>query len=174
MSHVITRRQSTFWEFAGPDVLRRVHFIAKKEFAFVQPVAPELRFEDDHPLLTDYSHGWVQIFVSSPAARPKDVLAQLDESIRDHSRQWRSLAAYRAVDAALAVLRDGYGSLGGMPIPIAAAISSILTGSGVRFTTLGSHGPRGQFQALTAGANWVVAESFRVEELPLFPDYPNR
>lgn len=67
---------------------------------------------------------------------------------------------------ALEVLAHGYGALGGLPIPIANVISPILTDEGVRFTMLPSHGPSGEFRALIAGKNWVVAERFRVEELP--------
>lgn len=167
MGYEITRRQSTFWDFTSPERLIRVHFMGKKEFGFVEPAAPDLRFEERHPLLADYSNAWMQIFVSSPAAEPVLLLQRICESVSAITGQWRSFAHYRKNSVALEILALGYGALGGLPITIASVIASLLAAEGVRFTVLPSHGPSGEFQALIAGRNWVVAESFRVEELPL-------
>lgn len=167
MSYEITRRQSTFWDFTGSELVARVHFIAKKEFGFVESSVPEFRFEEQHPLLVDYGSGWTQIFVSSPAAQPALLLEKIDQSIKSESQQWRSLAGYREPDVALEVLTCGYGSVCSVPDSIAGGIASLLREGGVRFTAISSHGPSGNFRAMIAGRNWVVAEFFRVEELPL-------
>lgn len=172
MSYEITRRQSTFWDFTSLELVTRVHFIAKQEFGFVESSVREFRFEEQHPLLTDYGSAWTQIFVSSPAAQPARLLARIDESIQSKSGQWRSFAGYREPRVALEVLAGGYGSLCSVPDFVASNIASLLTEEGVRFTTISSHGPRGSFRAMIAGRNWVVAELFRVEELPLNEPLP--
>lgn len=167
MIYRITVRQTTFWEFVGSSTRIRVHFDAKKEFGFVEPCVADFRFADQHPLLTDYSCAWKQIFVSSAAAQPSVLLERIDTSIRDVSENWRSFATYRKPQVALSVLADGYGSLGSAPAPFVEAVTATLSQAGVCFTEIPSHGPLGEFRAMIAGQNWVVAESFRVEELPL-------
>jgi len=153
MQYEITRRQSTFWDFTGPEGSTRVHFIEKKEFGFTETSVPEIRFEDSHPLLVDYSSAWTQTFVSSPAAQPIALSERIDQSIKAMSRQWRSLATYRDMTVLLEVLASGYGAIGALPVPIASAVSALLTEEGIRFTTLPGHGPRGHYRALIAGRN---------------------
>lgn len=167
MSCQVTRRQTTFWDFTDSKVTTRVHFIGKKEHGFTQPAVAGYSIETEHPLLADYSNGWTQIFVSAPAADPGLLVAKIEEAVRGASEQWRTLATYREASVTLDVLSTGYGALGGFPIPMATSIAAILSREGIGHTTLPSFGPRGQFQALIAGKNWVVAEHFRVEELPL-------
>jgi hypothetical protein len=167
MIYQITDRQTTFWEFTGSSARTRVHFNAKKEFGFVESCVADFRFADQHPLLIDYSCAWKQIFVSSAAAQPSVLLERIDKSIRDVSENWRSLATYRKPQAALSVLADGYGSMGSAPAPFVDAMTAMLSQAGVCFTEIPSHGPPGEVRVMIAGRNWVVAESFRVEELPL-------
>jgi hypothetical protein len=166
MSYQITVRQTTFWEFTGTNARTRVHFRAKAELGFVEPHIADFRFADRHPLLTDYTCAWTQVFVSSPAAQPSELLDDIDKSIRALSENWRSFATYREPKVALGVLTDGYGALGSAPAPFIDAMTVTLSRGGVRFTEIPSHGPRGEFRAMIAGRNWVVAKSFRVEELP--------
>jgi hypothetical protein len=166
MTYQITARQTTFWEFTASSVRTRVHFGSKKEFGFVEPCVADFRFADQHPLLTDYSCAWTQIFVSSAAAQPRVLLERIDKSIRDASEDWRSFATYREPLVALGVLTDGYGSLGSAPAPFVDAVTATLSRAGVRFTEIPSHQLPGEFKVMIAGRNWVVAKSFRVEELP--------
>lgn len=167
MRYQVARRQTTFWDFTDSEGTTRVHFIAKKEFGFTQPAVASFSIEADHPLLADYSNGWVQIFVSAPVIEPGLLVAKIDEAVKEMSKHWRTLATYREPDVTLDVLGSGYGALGGFPMPMATAIAAILIREGIRHTVLPSFGPRGKFQVLIAGKNWVVAESFRIEELPL-------
>lgn len=167
MTYQITVRQTSFWEFTSVSARTRVHFYRKQEFWFVESRVSDFRFADSHPLLADYSCAWKDIFLSSAAGQPRVLLGRIDKSIQDASENWRSLATYREPLVALSVLADGYGSLGSTPAPVADAVAGTLRQAGVSFTELPSRGPRGEFRVMIAGRNWVVAESFRVEELPL-------
>lgn len=167
MTYRISVRQATFWEFTSSSARTRVHFDAKKEFRFVESSVSDFRFADQHPLLADYRFAWKSIFLSSAAAQPRVLLERIDKSIHDASESWRSLATYREPQIALSVLGLGYGSLGSAPAPIADAVTATLSRAGVSFIEIPSRGPLGEFRALIAGRNCVVAESFRIEELPL-------
>ena len=115
MTYEITQRQSTFWDFTGPERLTRVHFIRKQEFGFVEPAVPDVRFEESHPVLVDYVSPWTQIFVSSPASRPDALVERIDQTIKSISAQWRSLASYRDTTVLLDVLTSGSGAIGALP-----------------------------------------------------------
>ncbi len=167
MSYEITQRQSTFWDFTGQDGVSRVHFIAKSEADFVHRFVSSFVIEANHPLLMNYISGWSHVFTTSAAVNAGAVLRRVDEAIRGITEGWRSLTSYRTEDDAFSVLSASCGSLMTAPEPVCSVVSTVLESEGIRFNLISAHAALGSHHVLVADKSWVIAESFRIEELPL-------
>jgi hypothetical protein len=167
MSYEITLRQTTFWDFTGQTGVTRVHFVAKCEWELADRFVSSFEVVGDHPLLSNYTHPWSQIFTASASKDAGATLRHVDEEIRNQSKHWRSLRTYRTEDDVFSVLSSACGSLMAGPEPMIHGVSAVLESEGVRFNVLSSHAAPGLRQVLVADKNWVIAESFRIEELPI-------
>jgi hypothetical protein len=165
MSLLLTRRQTTYWDFLGLGGTSRVHFQDKVEWHNDRAEVPSFEIVDDHPLLIDYVEPWASIYVSKPAAESTEAVSAISHEVTSISGGWRSPAAYLNDGYAHANLEDGTGQLMNGPLPYIEAACEILDRAGIAYSRLVSHGPKGRRRVLVAGGNWVVAESFRVEEL---------
>jgi hypothetical protein len=166
VSYSITRRQTTYWDLSQAAAVTRIHFVGKEEFSFVHPVMPSFAVVQDHPVLLDYQFAWERIFVASACAAPQRVLHRLAQAMAALLQGWRGATAYlnSAYDP-VAVLRGGSGLLLSAPRPIARIACDVLTAEGLQFTELPARGLRWPREALVAGKNFVVAHSFRIEQL---------
>lgn len=164
MGYEITRRQTTFWDLRRDDGrLERIHFLGKEEFAFVEPRASSYAIVKEHAVLIDYQFSWETIYLAGPVSSPDHALRALTLAMEARADGWRPATRYLNEFGAERILRNGDGQLLEAPIPIAEASRAALNAAGARFTTLRGHPTRWPRQALIAGVNYVVAQSFRVE-----------
>ena len=160
----IRKRQSTFWDFQSPEHTQRVHFIGKLEHHFVSTHAETVEIKDVHPVLMNYQHPWVEIYISTKPKRPGEVAAELLHTVQGELGAWRSPAEYFNQDVEPRVLLEGgFGLLFSGPAPLAAKVRQFLTEAEVRFTALPRKRQEQQARALIAGKNFVVAKDFRNE-----------
>jgi hypothetical protein len=165
MPLLLTRRQTTYWDFLGVDGTSRVHFQNKSEWHNDQAEVPSFAIVEDHPLLIDYLEHWASIYVSRPVANSEEVVKAIAHSITSISMGWRLPDAYLNDGYAHANLEDGTGQLMNGPLPYIEAACRILDDARISYSRLKGHGPKGSRRVLVAGENWLIAESFRVEEL---------
>lgn len=166
MSYSITQRQTTYWDLSEGPSVTRIHFDGKEEFHFVGTTVQSYTVVQDHPVLIDYQFAWQSVFLSSACTEPQEVLDRLKEEITAALQDWHGASRYlnSSVDA-LELLRGGYGLLLSAPVPISSKVCDVLTEVGLRFTLLPAKGPRWPREALVADGNFVVAHSFRIEQL---------
>lgn len=144
----------------------RIHFDGKEDFRFVQAIVQSFTVVQDHPVLIDYQFAWESIFLASVCTKPQEVLNRLTEEITAALQDWHDASRYlNSPDDALGLLRGGYGLLLSAPMPISSIVCDVLTEAGLRFTHLPARGPRWPREALVADGNFVVARSFRIEQL---------
>ncbi len=164
MAYEITRRQTTFWDLQRHDGrVERVHFLGKEESGFVDDYCLSFSIVEEHPLLIDYRWKWTAIYLAGPVADFQQVLRRLEETVAGEVGTWRAASQYFNSVGAERILREGYGELLGAPTPVAELCQRVLREAGARFSTLPRRGVRWPRQAFIAGANYVVARSFRVE-----------
>ncbi len=160
----VRRRQSTFWDFEGPERTQRVHFIGKLEHHFVSNHAEEIEITDDHPVLVDYQHPWTDIYISAKPSRSGELAVELLQAVQSQLGGWRAPAEYFNRDVApRKLLEDGHGLLFSGPEPLAAVVRQALSTAEVRFTALPRKRLEYQARVLVAGKNFVVAKDFRNE-----------
>ena len=166
VSYSITKRQTTYWDLSLGQSVTRIHFDGKEEFRFVQAMVQSFTVVKVHPVLIDYQFAWESVFISSVSAKPQELLDRLKEAITTVLRDWHGASRYlNSPDDVLGLLRGGYGLLLSAPMPISSKVCEVLTEAGVRFTHLPAGGPRWPREALVADGNFVVARSFRIEQL---------
>ena len=166
MSYSITQRQTTYWDLSEGSSATRIHFDGKEEFRFVQTIVQSYTVVQDHPVLIDYQFAWESVFLASVCTEPQEVLNRLTQEITAVLQHWRSASRYlNSPRHALELLRGGYGLLLEAPIPISSKVCDVLSAAGLRFTNLPGRDPRTPREALIADENFVVARSFRMEEL---------
>jgi uncharacterized protein len=164
MACLISLRQTTFWDFLDREGISRVHFVRKAESYFARPEIPSFKIVDEHPLLLDYMTAWWDVFVSAPTQDSAVVVEEITRAVTSVTSGWRAASSYLNDRYAHAVMEDGSGLLLRAPLPVVEAAKSILERHSVRFSMLPCRAASGPpMQALVAGPNWVVANSFRVE-----------
>ncbi len=163
MSYVISRRQTTFWDFTDAHRTSRVHFEGKSEWHYSQEIVPAFNVVDEHPLLLDYIAPWSDLYVSEASSDSATVVASIGGVVSTLVNGWRPASHYLNDGYAHAALEDGYGLLLRAPQPIVEAAQSVLDRHAARYSEVPLHGARGPMRALIAGPNWVIADSFRTE-----------
>ena len=163
MTLCISHRQTSYWDFSGPEETVRVHFLQKQEQSFVSPDCDSFRVVSEHPVLLDYQEAWTSVYLASAAIRPDAVLEDLAAAISSLVAPWRSSESYfnDLVDP-LELLRDGSGLLIRAPQSIADRVTAVLDAAGVRYSSIPSQLSQAPMQALIAGVNFVVARQFNV------------
>ena len=153
--------------FAGPDGPMRVHFDHKQEQSFVTAECDDITLASDHPVLLDYRHEWISVYLASAASSPETLLEDLAAEIAAVVGSWRSTTTYfnSNVDP-LELLRSGSGLLLEAPRPISERLCATLESAAVRHTAIRARPAQWPMQALIAGPNFVVAKGFRVEGGP--------
>jgi len=164
-AYEIVRRQTTFWDLRQDGKVVRIHFAGKEEFGFVEPCAPSFSVVEEHALLIDYQYAWESIYLAGAVATFDQVLGHLVQAIEARVEGWRSATHYFNTFGARRILRDGYGQLVHAPPPIAETCQALLRGAEAQFTSLPSGPSRWPRQAFIAGRNFVVAKSFRIEDV---------
>jgi hypothetical protein len=158
----IRKRQSTFWDFECPERTQRVHFIGKLEHHFVSNHAEHLEITDEHPVLINYRHPWVEIYISSKPRNPGKLAVELLHAIQAELGVWRSPSEYFNRDVKpSALLEGGLGLLFSGPEPLAAKVQQALHEAEISFTALPRKRREQPVKALIAGRNFVVATDFR-------------
>jgi hypothetical protein len=163
VSYVISSRQTTFWDFTDEHRTSRVHFMGKSEWHYSQGIIPAFSVVDEHPLLLDYTARWSGLYVSTAARDSAMIVASIGGAASALVNGWRPASHYLNGGYAHAVLEEGFGLLLHAPQPIVEAAKSILEHHEVRYSEVPLHGPREPMRALIAGANWVIADRFRIE-----------
>ena len=163
MSYVISSRQTTFWDFTDEHRTSRVHFLGKSEWHYSQGIIPAFSVVDEHPLLLDYAARWSNLYVSTAAHDSAAIVASIGGAASALVDGWRPASHYLNDGYAHAALDEGYGLLLQAPQPIVEAAKSVLEHHHVRYSEVPLHGPRESMRALIAGANWVIADRFRIE-----------
>ena len=166
VSTLITRRQTTFWDFLNAQGTSRVHFKGKKEFHVAEDEVPTIEVVREHPLLIDYIEPHTSIYVAGAAAHASAILGEIQEAVISATSGWRDADAYLNATASSEVLSNGYGMLFRGPESLGKLVSAVLSNSQVAHTVLPAGGAAGPMRVLVAGGNWIVAEDFRIEELP--------
>lgn len=164
MENQVLRRQTTFWDLRRGARRVRVHFIGKEEFKFVEPTPDGFAILDEHPLLIDYHFGWEGVYIDAPVPAVANVFDRLISAIASRTEGWRLGTDYLN-SVGERILREGYGQLLDAPSPVAETCRAVLRDSNVRFSSLPTRSARGPREALVVGPNYVVAQSFRLEEL---------
>jgi hypothetical protein len=163
VSYVISRRQTTFWDFTDEHRTSRVHFSGKSEWHYSQEIVPAFNVVDEHPLLLDYVARWSGLYVSKAASDVPTIVASISGAASAVVDGWRRASHYLNDGYAHAALEDGYGLLLRAPQPIVEAAKSVLEHHSVRYSEVPLHGPKEPMRALIAGPNWVIAGRFRIE-----------
>jgi hypothetical protein len=118
-----------------------------------------------HPVLVDYQHAWLSIYVSSAPESAEAVLQDVSARVATFIGPWRNALAYLNDQMnPLELLQRGFGLFAHAPESVAHLICVVLKLAGVSYTTLPSRHPREPAQALIAGPNFVVASGFRREQ----------
>ena len=143
----------------------RIHFDGKEEFRFVEPIVQSFSMVQVHPVLIDYQFAWESIFLASACTEPQEVLNRLAEEVTSVLDGWHDAARYLTHTDVLGLLRGGYGLLLEAPIPVSNRICDVLTAARLQFTRLPRGGPRWPREALLLDKSFVVARSFRIEQL---------
>ena len=158
----VRRRQSSFWDFESPEHTQRVHFIGKLEHHYVSNQAETIEIKDEHPVLLNYQHPWIDIYISTKPLKPGELAVELLHAVRSELGGWRAPAEYfnRDVETRL-LLEGGFGLLFSGPEPLAATVRQALEAAEVRFTALPRKRQQQQARALVAGKNFVVAKDFQ-------------
>jgi hypothetical protein len=160
----IAKRQSTYWDFVGPDSTVRAHFVDKKESSFVSPDCDSLDVVSDHPVLLDYRDSWIAIYLASRPVQPAALLGNLAGAVASVVGPWRSPSAYfNAQMDPLALLQKGAGQLACAPQTVAEKLCLALDEWGAAYTAIPSHAGTWPMQAIVAGPNFIVARSFRLD-----------
>lgn len=165
MAYEIIRRQTTFWDLRGDGGIVRIHFAGKEEFGFVEPCVPAFSIVEDHSLLIDYEYAWESIYLAGTVATFDQVFSHLVQVIETRVEGWRLATHYFNSSGAERILRGGYGLLVDAPLPVAETCRTVLRNAEARFTSLPSRSSRWPRQAFMAGRNYVVAKSFRIEDV---------
>jgi hypothetical protein len=162
---LITRRQSTFWDFVDAERALRVHFKGKKDFRAAQDEVASIQVVSQHPLLLDYQEPHASIYVAGVGGNPSMILSELREALLAATLRWRDASTYLNA-ASEAVLADGYGMLFRGPESLGKIVVAILSNAQISHSLLPSGRPTVPVQVMVAGDNWVIAEQFLFEELP--------
>ena len=163
MSCQIVERQSTFWDIANSDGTVRIHFQQKEEFHFASAAIYEYGFTEDHPLLLEYRAHWEDLYISSSAARPAEIVSAILAKWNPILSGWRSPFGYFSSTDPERMLSEGFGQLISSPEPLSKLAAAVLAEAGLKFNILQGQSARWPRKALVAGDNYVVAAGFRVE-----------
>ena len=159
----ISHRQTTYWDFSGPEETVRMHFLQKQEQSFVSPDCDSFRVVSEHPVLLNYLETWTSVYLASAAIRPDAALEDLAAAISSVVAPWRSSESYfNDLADPLELLRDGSGLLIRAPQSIAIKVTAVLDANGACYSSIPSSSSQAPMQALIAGANFVVARQFNV------------
>jgi hypothetical protein len=140
-------------------------FHGKEEFKFVEPAAGSFAILDEHPLLIDYQFVWESIYIAAPVTAFDNVLSRLIQAIQLRVDGWRLGSDYLNRFGAERILREGFGQVLAAPYPVAETCRAVLRDAHARFSSLPTQPARWPRQVLVVGRNYVVAQSFRLEEL---------
>ena len=144
----------------------RVNFDRKKEFSLEEPLFKGLKIEETHPLLEQYEQQEVTVYVSNAPSNAEMTLSEIDLSVRNHFKGWRSLNNYGNREYALTtILKKGKGMFYRGPKGGAEVVKAVLEKHGVSFTSQEGRLPSDRFKVLLLGSNYVVAKDFRFQRL---------
>jgi hypothetical protein len=161
----ISKRQTTYWELEGPKGTIRIDFLGKLEHHFVlnEPVC--FNILEEHPVLLNYQHPWLKLYVSSPSSDPQGDLAEICKLLEAYSSSWRSPMEYlNPYFSSETILRTGFGLLLEAPDPLAMQVSTRLAERGISTNCHPARPAIDGVKALVIGRNFVVASDFRVQE----------
>jgi hypothetical protein len=162
---LITRRQTTFWEFSEPPQKVRVHFKEKTEWRFSSVEVPGFEVTESHPVLMDYELPSEVIWANSRAEDPELLFQALCERLAPWVAPWREVRSlFNMMADPVDILRCGYGQLMSGPASFLEEARTMIEAAGVK-TQHAIYKPEGGMKALVAGPNYVLARDFRVEAL---------
>ena len=90
MAFRILHRQTTYWDLTGPSGVERVHFVKKQEHFFLTPECDSVEIVNMHPVLVDYQHAWVSIYVSTAPESAEAVLQDVSARVASMVGPWRT------------------------------------------------------------------------------------
>jgi hypothetical protein len=162
---LITRRQTTYWEFFEPPQKFRVHFQGKYEWRFVSAEVPSFEVTESHPVLMDYELPSAVIWANSRASDPQELFLAICERLAPLVAPWREVRTlFNTMADPVDILRCGYGQLMSGPAPYVEEARALIEAAGVKIQHA-VYKPQGGMKALVAGPNYVLARDFRVEAL---------
>ena len=165
---LIVRRQSTFWDVAQEAGAThwRLHFLTKREFAFVATECDSIEFFEHHPLLEEYRQEQASLMVYSKVAEHEVLLGRLRQMTLGHFDGWRTLDRYLNPGCpAERILADGFGLLLRGPESLVRAAGEVLLSERVACRVELSSAPPRASTILLFGRSYVIAEAFKFEQL---------
>lgn len=126
MSHVISRRQTTFWEFTDEHRISRLHFLGKAKWHCSQEFIPGSGVLEEHAVLLDNAARWSGLYASAASHESATFLANVAGAMTALVDSWRPASHYLNHGHAHAVLDEGSGLLLRAPHPIVEAAKSVL------------------------------------------------
>ncbi len=124
----------------------------------------QIGFVQDHPLLYHHNMPRVRLFVGSAVADAVPLIDAIGDAHTQVYDGWRDLEMDLNKLAPLErVLRAGYGLLGEMPEPFAAALSEVLTRRGVQHTMMYDDAVSLPMKLLMLDESYFVASDFDIE-----------
>ena len=163
MVHIITTRQTTYWNIASCGACVRVHFIGKEEYAYSPGEFESWTITNEHPTRLDYQSDWSTIYLASSAVDPEQLLSEMKEFIDSFVGEWRNWRCYYNDLGGEHILSGGYGMLLAAPTAIVDACCPVLRKAERTFSVIPAHKTRWPRLAFVAGNGFVVARSVRCE-----------
>ncbi|RYH20137.1 MAG: hypothetical protein EON54_26630 [Alcaligenaceae bacterium] len=162
---VISRRQTTFWEFTAAARTQRVHFVRKFEWRFVTPEVPGFQIVTSHPVLIHHQYAFAKLYATSACIDADRLAVELDDLVGQEVGGWRQHNEFFNCLASPAdVLRIGYGLIAHGPAPLITQMRSLLADEGVGTLFEQYERTSGTMKALLAGNSYVLAQDFHVED----------
>ena len=122
---------------------------------------------EDHPLLHHHNAAGVRVYLTSSAADPDAVLADIEAAHFEMFGRWRELGDdlnHRVPPQEL--LKAGMGTLGEFPEPFATALGEVLRAYQVGFSSAPGEAKIGHCYVLAFDNSYLIARSFAVEQSP--------
>ncbi|HEU5408455.1 MAG TPA: hypothetical protein VFU48_11855, partial [Nitrospira sp.] len=159
----VIRRQTTYWTVETAMGERwRIHFLDKVEFGFTQSSYSNLTLLDNHPLLTQYTEPWFELYFLGAPTPPDTVTSAVAGAVVEATEGWRRYEDY--VNPA-APLSSGYGLLMRAPQTVIQSAETVLAKNGVKTKKIDCARVGHPYRILLFDKSFVIAEEFRFEPL---------
>lgn len=171
-SATITFIQATYVELATAGGMYRLDFINKAEFRWRKGTGGALAHYTTHPLLSNHNEPLLTLYINSKPADPAALLQAIEQRLRQLAQGWREWDSYLLHGKITGDnVRKGLGTLlRSAPLSLAREVITICEQHGVAtryFEPTEDLTPVARpFSVLFIGANYVVAQDFRIRPLP--------